>query len=59
MTDTPDREAAREIAGPYLLHLGDGLAVKVGGSRFDGWLFRRHPDGQWISVRKLDREDSE
>lgn len=24
------------------------------GGRFHGWLFRRHPDGQWISVRKLE-----
>lgn len=22
--------------------------------RFHGWLFRKHPDGQWVSVRKLD-----
>lgn len=21
--------------------------------RFHGWLFRRHADGQWVSVRKL------
>lgn len=30
-------------------------AVKVGG-RFDGWLMWKHPDGQWVSVRKL-KED--
>jgi hypothetical protein len=41
---------------PYLLRLDDQTAVKIGGSRFDGWLFRKHPDGQWISVRKLERE---
>lgn len=22
--------------------------------RWKGWLFRKHPDGQWVSVRKLD-----
>jgi hypothetical protein len=37
-----------------LLLLGDGQAVKVGGARFDGWLFRQHPDGHYVSVRKLD-----
>lgn len=37
-----------------LLLIDERTAVKVGGSRFDGWLFRKHPDGQWISVRKLE-----
>ena len=30
-------------------------AVCVGG-RYDGWLMHRHPDGQWITVRKLGQE---
>ena len=25
--------------------------------RWRGWLFRRHADGQWVSVRKLDVQD--
>lgn len=37
-----------------LFDIGDGLAVNVNpGGRFHGWLFRRHPDGQYVSVRKL------
>lgn len=37
-----------------MFDLGDGLAVNSNpGGRFHGWLFRRHPDGQYVSVRKL------
>lgn len=25
--------------------------------RWKGWLFRKHSDGQWVSVRKLDLTD--
>ena len=25
--------------------------------RWKGWLFRKHPDGQFVSVRKLDEVD--
>ncbi|QWY83221.1 hypothetical protein [Rhizobium phage RHph_X2_25] len=25
--------------------------------KWKGWLFRKHPDGQWVSVRKLDEAD--
>lgn len=35
--------------------LRDGYGVCVGG-RFDGWLMRKHPDGQWVSVEKLELE---
>jgi hypothetical protein len=34
----------------------DLLGVCIGG-RWDGWLMRKHPDGQWVSVRKLETED--
>lgn len=34
----------------------DGVHAVCIGGRFDGWLMHRHPDGQWISVRKLDQE---
>lgn len=33
-----------------------GMGVCVGG-RFDGWLMRKHPDGQWVSEKKLESED--
>jgi hypothetical protein len=40
-----------------ILLLGEGnMGVKVGG-RFDGWLMTKHPDGQWVSVRKLEESD--
>lgn len=39
-----------------ILVLGDGTGVKVGG-KFHGWLMRQHPDGHWVSVRKLDEVD--
>ena len=38
-----------------LFDIGDGLAVNSNpGGKFHGWLFRKHPDGQYVSVRKLD-----
>lgn len=36
--------------------LPDGTGVMLNG-RWRGWLFRRHPDGQWTSVRRLDLVD--
>ena len=38
-----------------LFDIGGGQAVcfNPGGS-FHGWLFRQHPDGQWVSVRQLE-----
>ncbi len=34
--------------------LPDGKIVCFNpGGRFHGWLFRRHPDGQFVSVQKL------
>ena len=37
-----------------LFDLGDGMAVCSNpGGRFHGWLFRKHPDGEFVSVRKL------
>ncbi|HWV44156.1 hypothetical protein [Pseudorhodoplanes sp.] len=38
-----------------LFELPDGTAVCCNpGGRFHGWLFRRHPDGQMVSARKLE-----
>ena len=31
-----------------------GKAVDLSGGRFHGWLFYRHPDGQFVSERKLE-----
>lgn len=42
---------------PKFLVLPDGNSVCVNPSgRFDGWLFRRHPDGGWVSVQRLEVE---
>ncbi len=36
---------------------GQPLAVCSNpGGRFHGWLFQQHPDGQWVSIRKLQPE---
>lgn len=45
---------AGESVPHRMLDLGDGNAVCIGG-RFDGWLMRRHHDGQFVSVRLLSR----
>ena len=38
-----------------LFHIDDNTAVQCNpGGRFHGWLLRRHPDGQWVTVRKLE-----
>lgn len=38
-----------------LFDLGNGLAFACNpNGRFHGWLFKQHPDGQWVSYRKLD-----
>lgn len=36
------------------LDIGNGFAVVCGG-RWHGWLMQRHPDGQFVSVRKLEQ----
>jgi hypothetical protein len=39
-----------------LFDLGSGLAVNFNPhGRFHGWLFQQHPDGQYVSVRKLNK----
>lgn len=41
-----------------LFKLNEQQAVQCNpGGRFHGWLFRRHPDGQWISERKLEQTE--
>ena len=39
--------------GLVLLQQNPDCAVDLTGGRFHGWLFTRHPDGQWVSHRKL------
>lgn len=51
-------EKAREAAAKVRVIVIDqqqrsGICV---GGRLDGWLMRKHPDGQWVSIRKLDEE---
>jgi hypothetical protein len=49
-----DNDALRRAVDPYMLTVSGDFAVCIGG-RWDGWLFQRHPDGQWVSQRKLER----
>ena len=37
-----------------LFELPDGNAIAFGG-RWHGWMFTKHPDGQWVSIRKCDQ----
>lgn len=39
--------------GMTLLQSNPDYAVDLQGGRFHGWLFSRHPDGQWVTARKL------
>lgn len=44
--------------GFVLLQLHDGhacYAACMDGGRFHGWLMWKHPDGQWVSKRKLEQ----
>lgn len=45
-----------QLQEPMMAVLPDGTAVCMGG-RWRGWLFRKHPDGQWVSMLKLEQED--
>ncbi len=37
-----------------LFELPDGNAIAFGG-RWHGWMFTKHPDGQWVSIRKCEQ----
>ncbi|MEJ0092775.1 MAG: hypothetical protein WDN46_10080 [Methylocella sp.] len=38
-----------------LFKISPDLAVNCAPSgKFHGWLFRKHPDGQWVSVQELE-----
>ena len=48
-------EAIEYASQGRMFDLGNGLAVNFCPSgRFHGWIFRKHPDGYYVSVRKLD-----
>jgi hypothetical protein len=36
------------------LDKNEGVCIE---GKWKGWLFRRLPDGQWVSVRKLEETD--
>lgn len=48
-----DRFKQSREAKDTLFDLGDGQAIRFNpNGRFHGWIFRKHPDGQYVSVRK-------
>jgi len=53
---TTPAPAVDEAAKPRILLLPSGAGVCVGG-RWDGWMVHRHPDGQWVSDRRLPEVD--
>lgn len=40
----------------FLTGAGEGISFDPQG-KFHGWLMKRHPDGMWTSVRKLEVVD--
>ena len=48
----------KEAMSDFIAKVNDQEGVCLGG-RWQGWLFRKHPDGQWVSVRKLEQVDAE
>ena len=55
LDDTTARLAAAEERekNDEMFAVGDGLFFRMNpGGRFHGWLFRQHPDGFYVSVRK-------
>lgn len=42
----------------FLLSADEGVLFDPQ-DKFHGWIMRRHPDGMWVSVRKLDAIDPE
>ena len=40
----------------FLLKEGEGVLFDPQG-KFHGWIMRKHPDGLWVSVRKLEAVD--
>ncbi len=43
-----------------LFDIGEDMAVNCNpGGRFHGWLFKKHPDGLYVSIRKLEVIESD
>lgn len=40
--------------GMTLLQKNPDIAVQLDGGDWHGWLFNKHPDGKWVSQRKLE-----
>jgi hypothetical protein len=40
--------------GLILLQISPNKAVDLSGGRLHGWLFYQHPDGQYVTERKLE-----
>ncbi len=40
-----------------VLMINDTMGVLVGDHRYEGWLVHRHPDGPWVTMRKLEAVD--
>lgn len=55
LADNPPSSANEAFA--YVLMTSDDHGVCIGG-RWNGWLMWKHPDGQWVSVKKLDRVEA-
>lgn len=48
--------ARTEVSVPMIAVTGNGLGVCLSG-RYRAWLMRRHADGYWVTVRKLEEAD--
>ena len=40
--------------GLVLVQVNPDYAVDLSGGKTSGWLFYKHPDGQWVTRRKLE-----
>lgn len=40
--------------GMTLLQRNPDIAVQLDGGKWHGWLFNKHPDGKYVSQRKLE-----
>ena len=54
-SSTRSNVTANNRFAPRMLVIDAMHAVCVGG-RWDGWKFYKHPDGQWVSLEKLNEE---
>jgi hypothetical protein len=42
-----------------VLMINNTTGVLVGDHRYEGWLVRQHPDGPWVTMRKLEAVEPE